>query len=453
MSPADTIKLDILLEAELANELNQLRVAPVRLRSEDALLCVHSGHPNIDPAPGHFTFPTDTLTLTLVDGNGDVRWQHDAGEGVVPGKWFCPVYPFDLDGDGVEEIWYVGNEDPDHPLDAGHYQLERVDAETGETTGTWDWPVPPYEPMSMAYRNFIFGGHVDGEPVLGTAQGTYRTMKLQGWNPDLSRRWELMIDRDDPGARGSHMCPVLDLNDDGVDELLWGERCIEFDEGRELWCADRDSWSGHSDIVLPTLDHEADEWYLYTCRESNTDEPPRVVTYNADGERVWADLEAGHMHTGWTARVGDDERDRLAVAGANKHAGYDEMSEYGWDPFTGAERELDYPVYSALPVDLDGDGVHEFVYEMFDREGRVIDADGTELDTVDDTVVRCSPSKLLDRAGEQFVTYTDDGRVRLWGDRNAEDGDAARRRSEHPYYRKAQRLGAVGYNWRNVAGL
>ncbi|SFL33865.1 hypothetical protein SAMN04487950_3436 [Halogranum rubrum] len=449
----DDISLDSLYEVRVADELRQLRAAPVRLGDgrEDALLCVHSAHPGVDPGQNHFTLPTDTLKLTLVTADEDVRWTHDVGEGIVPGVWFCPVFPFDLDGDGVDEIWYVDTEDPSHPFSLTGHRLGRIDATTGERTGMWEWPDYPYEPMSMAYRNFIFGGHADGEPVLVTAQGTYREMRLQGWNPDLSPRWETTFARDDPGSRGSHLCPVLDVNDDGVDEVLWGERLLELDGGEELWCADRDSWSGHSDIVQPTLDHERDTWYIYTCRESHTEEPPRVVTYDAAGERVWSALDEGHMHTGWTARLGD--RGRVAMAGANKHAAYDEMREYAWDVFTGDERTLDYPVYSTLPVDLDGDGVHELVYEMFDREGRVVDHRGDVLGDVDDRVARFPPSKLFDLPGEQFLTYTEDGRIRLWGDSNATDGDVAHQRYAHPYYRKAQRLAAVGYNWRNVAGL
>ena len=60
-----------------------------------------------------------------------------------------------------------------------------------------------------------------------------------------------------PGARSSHGYTVMDLNDDGVDEVLWGERCIELDKGTELFCADRDVYHGHSDVVQPF--HQVEE--------------------------------------------------------------------------------------------------------------------------------------------------------------------------------------------------
>ena len=81
--------------------------------------------------------------------------------------------------------------------------------------------------MSHSYRFFITGGYVHDKPVLVTAQGTYRDMYLQGYGEGMEKRWDIKIPYDDGGARSSHLCPVLDFNDDGVDELFWGERLIE----------------------------------------------------------------------------------------------------------------------------------------------------------------------------------------------------------------------------------
>ena len=63
---------------------------------------------------------------------------------------------------------------------------------------------------------------VHDKPVLVTAQGTYRDMYLQGYGEGMEKRWDIKIPYDDGGARSSHLCPVLDFNDDGVDEL----RCV-----------------------------------------------------------------------------------------------------------------------------------------------------------------------------------------------------------------------------------
>lgn len=452
-TPGD-IELEPLLELPLDDELGQLRVVPVQLHPDepDALLFVHSGHPNIDPYANYFTFPEDTLTFTLVDQDGERLWTKDLGPGIVPGIWFCPVFPFDLDGDGAEEIWYVDTDDPEHPLTLDGHRLARLDSTTGETTDTWEWPSYPRETLSHTYRNFVLGGHVRGDPVLVTAQGTYEEMTLQAWNPDMQRRWEHHIGADNPGARGSHMTPVLDIDGDGVDELLWGERLVDLDAGTQQFCADRDTWDDHSDIVLPTLDHESGEWYIYTCREGSTELPPRVVMFDDVGQRVWSAVDHGHMHVGWTARIGADG-ERLAMSGRSKEAPYEELDEFVWDAFTGEAHDIDYPIYSARPVDLDGDGVHELFYRDFGREGLVVDNEGSEIGRMDPNIGRTQPSKLLDHPGEQVVSYDESGVVRVWGDANAEDTAEAQARYDHPYYRKSQRLSAVGYNWRNVAGL
>jgi hypothetical protein len=115
---------------------------------------------------------------------------------------------------------------------------------------------------TLKIRNSIFGGYANGEPVLVTAQGTYGDMFLQGWRPDMNLRWEHRIGKDDPGARGSHMCAIADMDQDGVQEVLWGERCIELSAGRECFCADRDTYRGHSDVAQPILDCENEQWFV-----------------------------------------------------------------------------------------------------------------------------------------------------------------------------------------------
>src|SRR5690606_36729142 len=136
--------------------------------------------------------------------------------GTPPGMWFCPVFPFDLDGDGVDEIWHVGNPDVDHPLAICKYTLERLDARTGKSLGSWPWPRVAAQPISHMFRNFIIGGQVNGKPVLITAQATYGATKLQGWNPNMTRRWEHAIALNAPRARGRHMCPNGDFDGDGI---------------------------------------------------------------------------------------------------------------------------------------------------------------------------------------------------------------------------------------------
>ncbi len=87
------------------------------------------------------------------DDRGKIQWTRDLGPGVVPGIWFCPIFSFDLDQDGTDEIYYVGNAYPTHPLDFRKYQLVRLDARNGKTTGTWPWPTR-FTTNSMSHTTY-----------------------------------------------------------------------------------------------------------------------------------------------------------------------------------------------------------------------------------------------------------------------------------------------------------
>lgn len=442
-----------LLEIPLGMPLGQMRAAPVSLGSERGLLLVYGQDAAVDPYHEMFFYPKGTLNLAVISQKGRVLWKKDLGRGIVPGMWFCPVFPFDTDGDGVDEIWFVNNVDADHPLSVNGMRLERLDGRTGRTLGQSQWPKPPVQSMSHTYRNFILGGMANGRPVLITAQGTYGEMALQGWNPDLSKRWEHRIPNG-PGPRGSHMTAVTDMNGDGVDEVLWGERVIEIDKGQMQACGDCSKYNGHSDVAQPFVDRETGKWYLYTCRESDPKASPRVVTFDRSGERVWGDLDQGHIDMGWIAHFPPDGRAvAMAIRIGSKKAGPDGterggVEEFLYDAVTGERMRAKYPVFGALPVDWNGDGMHELVRE----EGEVIDAaTGVSIAKLNGAVAVAS--KLLDLPGEQVLTYSKDGRVRIYGDPSAKDSEIAKKRYAHPMYRLNQKLGAVGYNRNNVAGL
>jgi hypothetical protein len=494
-------RIEPVVTVSLGTAAGQLRAAPVSLGAgaPRAVLTVHAADYDVDPWTEMFFFPTDTPKLTLFTAAGEIVWRKDLGRGVVPGMWFLPVLPFDLDGDGVDEIWFVNNADPEHPLSYRHRVLDRLDARTGETTGQWPWPcLGGDQSLSHTFRDFILGGFVRGRPVLVTAQGTYGDMFLQGHDPgpaprwqhhvrqtagsaegpengdrpqrrDIkgsdpilpppgpAPRWQHHIRRTDPGARGSHMCPVTDLDGDGVNEVMWGERCIEFDRGTEKFCCDRETYRGHSDLVQPVLDWDTGQWYLYTCRESDNEVSPRVAVFDATGRRVWGKVDRGHMDMGWVARFGAERRAvAMAIRIGFKGSGprghvHAEREEFVFDCLTGADYALPFSTYTTRPVDVNGDGRHEFVRGSYKGDGEVIDGEGRPLGAVGGRVALAS--KFLDLPGEQLLQFDPDGTVRVWADRNAEDSPAALARYAHPFYRDNQRLSASGSNGVVLGGL
>lgn len=300
--------LKAVAEIDLGHSLGQFRAVPVSLGGSraKAIAAMYSEDAEIDSYIGMFFFPKHSLKVMLFDEHGKVLWKRDLGEGMVPGVWFSPLYAFHLDQDGEDELYIINNTDPEHPLDYRKYVLEKLDAETGMTVGQWPWSQPlQTESMSHTYWHFLMGGYMKGKPVLITAQGTYDAMAIQGWDQDMSQRWEHKIPAGANGSVGSHVTPIVDIDHDGIDDLLWGERCIELDKGTQLFCADEEVWEGHSDIIAPILDRRNQKWYFYTCRETYLDLSPRVVLYDDKGNRKWGDLEEGHIDTGWAARIGD----------------------------------------------------------------------------------------------------------------------------------------------------
>ncbi|MCJ7736525.1 MAG: polysaccharide lyase 11 [Anaerolineae bacterium] len=456
-----SIELSVLAEMHLGSRVGQLRAAPVNLGPDAprAFIVAFSADFDIDPYVEMFFFPEDTLKLAVITTEGDILWRRDLGRGVVPGVWFCPVFPFDLDGDGCDEIWFVNNPNPHHPLGMSHYCLERVDSLTGHTTGQWAWPnlAGSGQSLSHAFRNFIVGGHAQEDPILVTAQGTYGDMHLQAWDSDMNPRWHTNIPATAPGARGSHMTPITDLNNDGSQELMWGERCIRLDTGTEVFCADQDNYRGHSDIVQPLVDRATGRAFIYTCRESDSGASPRAVLFDNTGQRVWGQIEHGHIDMGWVAHIGDAGSPiAMAIRIGEKSCGPDgrfhaSIDEFTFDAYCGAPHPLPYSVYRTIPVDLSGNGIHELVRGVPSGNGEVIDHRGRVLGNIHAQVALAS--KFCDHPGEQMLAYYPDGTIRLWADRNAEDSPLALTRYSNPLYQANQRVFANGYNWTVLGGL
>jgi len=103
---------------------------------------------------------------------------------------------------------------------------------------------------------------------------------------------------------------------------------------------------------------------------------------------------------------------------------------------------------------LNGDGYHEFASALGEQSDRKIySVEGDVLGKLGENAIIGMASKFLDHPGEQLLCYYPDGRVIIWGDRNAVDSPRAKARYSHPYYRHCQRLTAVGYNLVNLGGL
>jgi len=449
-------QLTPMIEYHVGAPMRQFRFLPIRTGQGAAFLAIHADCAGVDPYHRMFFLPTDTLKLTAFSAGGERLWQRDLGPGMIPGTWFCPIFALDLDGDGVDEIYLVNNSDAEHALDFESFVLERLSAADGAVLESRPWPMIELgQDMSCSYRNFINAAEAGGRKRLITAQGTYGPMQLQCYDSDMELLWQRKITPADPGARGSHMFPVVDLDGDGRDELLWGERCIDVDTGRDIWVGDLDGWRGHSDVIQPTRDADSGRWVVYTCREAH---PPNgaVVMFDDGGRELWGRRGLGHMDMGWTARLGEGGghlcyalQIGVKTAGPEgfKRSG---MTELFFD-LAGREVQLPFSAYQTLPVDFNGDGLHELMYVDGPRVGRVIDRTGAELARLEGTPAY--GGKIADAPGEQIVTWSSDGTVRVYACPDAADSPAAEARYRHPYYAACLRGWASGYNRTNLGGL
>ena len=158
---------------------------------------------------------------------------------------------------------------------------------------------------------------------------------------------------------------------------------------------------------------------------------------------------------GWQAIIGPDHR-RISMAmritrKVINHAIVDtEPEDFLFDAFTGEELKDVFPFKASefMPVDFDGDGYHEFYCDdsRSKHYGHVFDANGKDLAYLGDgNTVR--EGKVLNRPGEMVMLYySDEGKVRIWGDLDAKECEFARKRYEHPYQFAMQHFMGTGYN-------
>ena len=435
------------LEFSLGIPVQFARSAPLSLGDgKKGFVMLFSEERNLDPYEGSFFFPKNTPKLAVFDLEGRELWRRELA-GALPGIWFIPVLPFDMDKDGVDEIYYVNNINTDRPFAYEGYMLERADVLSGEVTGRWPWKAPTHnQANSYKWRFFLIGGYVNDEPVLVTTQGTYRDMKLQAWNADMSSRWEIYYPDDFNGPRGSHTTPIIDIDHDGKEEFMYGERCISFDTGKELFVLDGNTWNDHSDVVLPIYQKKKREWSFFTCREKGDDgRLPRAVMFNQRGEQVWAIKEMkGHFHYGWVGNLGSNG-ERIAMAGRYNRVSGGDPERWVYDADSGIEITVPFPLgdksdRSSL-LDMDGDGIHELLIgqTLYNNAGDILFDFGESMSVL-------SQYKILDLLGEQLMCYYPNGIVKIWADRNGSETTEMKKRFSDPIYVNNVRHSSTGYN-------
>jgi hypothetical protein len=177
-------------------------------------------------------------------------------------------------------------------------------------------------------------------------------------------------------ARGSHSLPIADVNDDGKEEIMWGEHCIG-EDGKDLWVIeDRMPYLGQPDIVfvadiLPS--NRGKE--IYYCREGWLGKNKKIGMLLVDnkGNTMWAHWGYTHVDGGWAAKIipgregmqcygYDIQEKKWSTEGAQ----YVGTSLFLWSSDGKLITNPPMSWIRSFPVDWNGDGVREICMENGD---------------------------------------------------------------------------------------
>ena len=395
-SEFDALSFDIGLEYKLA------RVVTGDLTGDGELevIIAYSKMRNVDPYEKAWEKSTDPIKVAAFRRNGERLWTIDLGPGIESGGVYAPIVVWDIDADGRAEIILKTNKSND-PLDYRQERVTVLNGETGKIVREAGWPVieghfaDDYDNNS---RNFIAVAHLDGKnPSIIVARGLYKTQVIWAYDNKLTRVWQRITGKDlynpinnkwliklrvrkiwgllfKDQSRGSHSLPIADINNDGKEEILWGEHCIG-EKGKDLWVVkDHMPYLGHPDIVFAAdiLPDVKGKEIFYVREGWNNKKNDRIgmLLVNSDGQTIWAHWGYTHVDGGWVAKIVPGRKDVQLFA-------YD-IEEKKWRPgeadyggttmyvFGSDGKLISNPHVSwnrSFPVDWEGDGVREICTE------------------------------------------------------------------------------------------
>lgn len=259
-----------------------------------------------------------------------------------------PVVPWDLDGDGIDEvitIWLDRSSETIVPY------VIALDGKTGAEKGKIK--LPPGGGMSGGFapgrreRPDGLGNHYcciayldgpDGRPYACISQGIYKNGAVWAfyWDPEtknLAHHWTYQHKSYEPlqvydangkwlgigwGYQGTsaHDLKSYDLDGDGKEEVIFGGTIVKPD-GTKLWSLFDLYGYGHVDVATPgdlLPDRPGSE--IFFCvewggkrvkRPDGTQYIPgsALMVRAEDGSVIW-EYKATHMHSGWACNVSDE---------------------------------------------------------------------------------------------------------------------------------------------------
>jgi len=281
---------------------------------------------------------THPAKVYAFDHDGKALWTFDQGPGVNVGVNFGPIIPFDMDGDGVAEVYCRAADDPEGEWpgfvakQGDKDWLVKLDPASGRILAKAPWP--PHHRFPDDQQLFI--GYLDGiKPFLVAKGGHYGSRQtLRAYDGDLNVLWTADVD-----GHGAHVPCCADVDGDGKDEVVVGSTVLD-DDGSLLWTVD----IGHVDLAV-AADIVPDRPGLEVLFGSQSAAFTGVVS-GQDGAVIWGKERKTHSQEG--CGEFDLRRPGLECFGWQaKKDGYAETRINMWDAAGSVLSAADY--FSPMP--------------------------------------------------------------------------------------------------------
>jgi hypothetical protein len=216
---------------------------------------------HLDPAKSWPATVNDTIKVRALNQDGSIRWSHDMGPAINPGVWYSPVYVYDADQDGRDEIYCIGviNWTGQSVPHSRHYgaaasipgdeRIFKLDPATGAVVAMARWPDRVTDhPGNTNPRNQLVVAWLDSgsgrRPHIVALRGKYARMHAIIYDAQLNivAEWK---DTDEPNTwyqqiynphgdasqyfdSGGSVLLAGDLDQDGDDEIVLGSAALKF---------------------------------------------------------------------------------------------------------------------------------------------------------------------------------------------------------------------------------